>query len=569
MSDTGRLGAPGAADGEPQTQPDTTETTGRTRLRAGLAVLTTVLAVLLVWVGLVAPNRLSDLNWGAFVRIPIEGLVGVVVLLSVPTRARGWAAGLIGFLLGILTVLKFVDMGFYANLDRPFNPVTDRTLFGPAAGVVSDSIGHVGATVTVIAAIVLAIAVPVLMVLAVRRLARLAASRRTASLRSVTALGVVWVLCAVSGAELVSNEPIASTSASVLAYDRARDVRDAIHDEQAFKDAVAVDAFRDTPADELLTGLRGKDVLFVFVESYGRVALENDPMAPGVNAVVEDGTRRLEAAGFDSRSGWLTSPTFGAVSWLAHSTLQSGVWVENQLRYDELMDTDRFTLTTAFNRAGWRTVGDVPSNRVDWDEGTSFYGYDQLYDSRNVGYQGPTFSYSLMPDQYTLSTFERLELAPADREPVMAEIDLCSSHNPWAPLPALIDWDEVGDGSVYDGVPEQGDQPEDVWKDPELVKEAYGQSIEYSLESLVSFVETYGDDDLVLVVLGDHQPVTTVSGEDAGHDVPISVIAHDPKVMDRIAGWGWDEGLRPTSAAPIWPMDSFRDRFLTAFGPRQ
>jgi hypothetical protein len=24
--------------------------------------------------------------------------------------------------------------------------------------------------------------------------------------------------------------------------------------------------------------------------------------------------------------------------------------------------------------------------------------------------------------------------------------------------------------------------------------------------------------------------------------VPISVIAHDPKVMDQIAGWGWQDG---------------------------
>ena len=42
----------------------------------------------------------------------------------------------------------------------------------------------------------------------------------------------------------------------------------------------------------------------------------------------------------------------------------------------------------------------------------------------------------------------------------------------------------------------------------------------------------YGDDNLVLVVLGDHQPATLVTGhDDPSHDVPISVIAHDPKVM--------------------------------------
>ena len=76
----------------------------------------------------------------------------------------------------------------------------------------------------------------------------------------------------------------------------------------------------------------------------------------------------------------------------------------------------------------------------------------------------------------------------------------------------------------------------------------------------------YGDDNLVLVVLGDHQPATLVTGEDAGHDVPISVIAHDSKVMDQIAGWGWQDGMLPSPQAPVWPMAAFRDRFLTAFG---
>jgi hypothetical protein len=106
-----------------------------------------------------------------------------------------------------------------------------------------------------------------------------------------------------------------------------------------------------------------------------------------------------------------------------------------------------------------------------------------------------------------------------------------------------------------------------LWSDSEKVSAAYGRSIEYSLQALVSFVERYGDDDLVLVVLGDHQPSTIVTGlhPDLSHDVPVSIIAHDPSVLDRIGGWGWEDGLRPSPQAPVWPMSSFRDRFLDAF----
>jgi len=71
----------------------------------------------------------------------------------------------------------------------------------------------------------------------------------------------------------------------------------------------------------------------------------------------------------------------------------------------------------------------------------------------------------------------------------------------------------------------------------------------------------------VLVVLGDHQPATIVSGAGASHDVPITIIARDRTVTSRISGWDWQDGMHPGPGAPVWPMDAFRDRFLSAYGP--
>jgi hypothetical protein len=48
--------------------------------------------------------------------------------------------------------------------------------------------------------------------------------------------------------------------------------------------------------------------------------------------------------------------------------------------------------------------------------------------------------------------------------------------------------------------------------------------------------------------------------------VPISIIAHDTAVLNQISGWGWQDGLLPNPQAPVWPMNAFRDRFLSAFG---
>jgi hypothetical protein len=533
----------------------------RARVRVAGSFALTTLAVSVVWFALVAPNKITHLSLGGFVRIPLEGvLLGAAVVL-LPPRPRRVVSLSIGALLGLLTVLKLLDMGFYEALDRPFDPVIDRAYFGPAFGLLEDSVGHTAAVVTVTLAIVAAVAIPVVTALAVMRLARLAALHKTGTVRGVTAVGVAWALLAVVGA------PLASSSAAGLAYDQIQAVHDAIEQQDVFAERAAHDAFADTPASQLLTGLRGKDVIVAFVESYGQAAVDDSSFSPGVDAVLDAGTAALQSAGFRSESGWLTSPTFGGISWLAHSTLQSGLWVDNQLLYNQLMTSDRMTLATAFQRAGWRTVADVPSNEKEWPEGKRFYKYDQIYGDSDVGYEGPSFSYASMPDQYTLSAFQRLELAQP-HDPIFAEIDLVSSHTPWAPLPHLIGWDQLGDGEVFNSMATNGDSPDEVWRDGDRVRQAYGQSIEYSLSALISFVETYGDNNLVLVVLGDHQPAKVVSGDDPTHNVPITVIAHNPAVMQRIASWGWDPGMRPSSDAPLWPMDAFRDRFLSAFGPR-
>jgi len=297
----------------------------------------------------------------------------------------------------------------------------------------------------------------------------------------------------------------------------------------------------------------------VFVESYGQVAVQGTPYSHGVDAVLAAGNRELAGAGFHARSGWLTSSTFGGISWLAHSTMQSGLWVDTQARYDQLMASNRLTLTRAFGRGGWRTVADVPSDDRAWPDGTGFYRYDKVYDRRDVGYRGPTYAYASMPDQYVLLGLQRLELGRRHRPPLFAEVDLVSSHEPWTQIPPLISWRDVGDGSIFYRRPVDTTSVRDT-------SDAYGRSIQYTLRALFSFVQHYGHKNLVMVVLGDHQPGHIVTRFGVNHQVPVSVIAHDPGVLRSIRGWGWTNGMRPDAAAPVWPMSAFRDRFLRAFG---
>lgn len=538
---------------------------GRRRARRVAAWVATALACLLVLFALVAPNQVNLLTLGEFARIPLEGLLGVALVVVLPARARRVVTVFAGVALGLLTIVKIIDMGFFAALARPFDPVLDWSLFDDGFGFLTDSIGRVGAIGAAIGAVVLAVAVLIVMTRSVQRLTRVVVRHKPAATRAVAALAVVWIACAAFGVRIVPGVPIAADSAAALAYDSARRVPAGVQDKQAFAAAAGVDAFRDTPGADLLAGLRGKDVILSFVESYGRVAVQDPTLGPQVGAILDAGNRRLAAAGFASRSAFLTSPTAGGGSWLAHSTFLSGLWIDNQQRYDSLLKSDRLTLTRAFQRASWRTVGVMPGATQAWPEG-AFYGYDQIYAAKDLGYHGPKFSWAPMPDQYTLSQFERDEHAKPGHPPTMANITLVSSHSPWAPIPRMVDWNEIGDGSVYNAIAAAGNSVDDVWRDPARVRAEYARSIEYSLDSLISYVERYGDDNLVLVFLGDHQPAPIVTGPDASRDVPITVVARDRTVLDRISGWGWQDGLKPGPQAPVWRMDTFRDRFLATFG---
>jgi phosphatidylglycerophosphate synthase len=529
-------------------------------VRRGLAIGLTVLAAVFVWGALVAPNQPPGLTLATFARLPLELFVVVALAAVLPTVPRRVLAIVAGALLSALVVVKFLDMGFVTAFDRPFDPVSDITYVGIGIETLRDGVGRSSADLLVVAIGLLLLAFLSIPVLALLRVTRVAAGNRTWALGAIAVLALAW-----AGLRVVGS-PAATTSASALAVRQVEAVRSGLHAQQVLAREIPRDRFRNTPGSKMLTDLRGKDVLLVFVESYGRVAVHNSSFSPGVDAVLKRGNAQLRASGFSSRSAYLASSTFGGLSWLAHSTMQSGIRIGTQRGYDQLVKSDRLTLSQAFKRAGWRTVGADPANKRHWPEGTSFYHYDKIYDRRNVGYKGPEFGLPPMPDQYFLLALHQRELAAQHRRPLFAEVDLISSHAPWTKIPRLIPWDQVGDGSVFNRVPVEESTKAALFGDSKRARSAYGHSIEYSMSALFSFVQHYADPNLVLVVLGDHQPATTVSGEGASHDVPISVIAHDPKVMRHISGWNWENGMLPSQKAPVWPMQAFRDRFLSAFG---
>ena len=535
------------------------------RTRRALRLAITVLSVVLVWGVLVAPDRALQLTPAAFARIPVEGLVLVAIALVLPAWPRRILAAVAGILFFLLTIVKILNMVFYLEIGRPFNPVFGWADIGPAIGVVRDTIGPTRTNIALAALWLGLILLAGAITAATIHITTAAARHRRATVRGLAALTAVWALCAGLALQLIPGSPVASASAARLVVAQVRGTQAALRDERRFEQVLRrSDPEASVPASDLLTGLRGKDVIIAFVESYGQVAIQGTNFSSGVDAALRRDTAGLAHAGWSTRSAWLTSPGFGGVSQLAHSTLQSGLWVNTELRYAKLVASRRFTLSDAFDKAGWRTVNDSPENAPVWPPGTSFYHYGKLYNRFNVGYRGPAFSYASMPDQYIMAAFQRLELGPGHK-PVMAEIDLVSSHYPWAPVPTMVPWDKVGNGSIFDPMPARGETRLSVLDNASKQRQAFAKSVQYSLQVLTSWVTELNDPNLVLILLGDEQPAAPITGPGASHKVVASIIARDPAVFRQIASWRWQDGLLPSPSAPLEPMDAFRNQFLGAF----
>ncbi|ALV27864.1 hypothetical protein [Pannonibacter phragmitetus] len=499
------------------------------------------------------PVRPGGYTLAAFARLPFELPLAGLALLLLPRWLAYVAAALVTLLVFVLLFLKLADTGVQMAFQRPFNPYLDIRMLGDGWNLLSGTIG------TFTAALAVALALALLAgVMGAFFWSAVCLIRMRAPLR-LPALAAFAILLAGGLAMLAASGNAGFQSASL--GERLKVVARSIADLSAFEAELVQPADLPEP-EQLFARVRGRDVVLAFIESYGRSAIEDPRYAPLTGPRLAAVQAELEGAGYAMASGWTRAPTVGGLSWLAHGTLLSGLWVDSQARYDLLMRSDRPSLNRMFRDAGWQSVAVMPAITMDWPE-SAYYGYDTVLAAKDLGYTGKPFNWVTMPDQYTLSAFDRLARLPAAAEgkPVMAEIALISSHAPWTPVPSLIDWDEAAEGSNFNAQAESGDSPAVVWADPERVRDHYIRTIDYALETLGSYIAR-SDGEALYVFLGDHQPAAIITGQGASRAVPVHVVSRDRALVSRFLEHGFTPGMTPaaTPQAGQEPgMDGLRD----------
>ncbi|HSP25304.1 MAG TPA: hypothetical protein VLQ65_09020 [Saliniramus sp.] len=544
-------------------------------------LLKTGFVLLSLWLGLSLLVNLPPYTWALFGpfhwALAVE--VGVIFAVLALVQARWGRAprALLHGLAGIVTLLVFLrlaDLTARTVVDRPLNLFLDVSLLPALWDVTVTFLGTLRAVAVVAVTIAALIGLHILLVETFARLGRgfgHAPARQTFAVLGVAALAVFGVQ-RLAPFEIAAWRPVAG-SASYTVYQQADRVADTLIRRAAFRLQLEDDPASGIASGDLLAKLSNTDVLIVYIESYGVSAIDDPRYSEIVLPRIDSFAKQVSQAGWSSVSGRLVAATAGGQSWLNHASFSSGRWIDDQTLYSIFLTERPRTLVHDFGRSGWRTVQVKPAITLPWPEGLQL-GYHGTLEASDMGYLGPRFYWGIVPDQFALDFFSRRELERENRPPVFASIALISSHAPWLPVPEVVGWDELGDGSVYERWTADAPLPRDVWRDVEAVRDQYRLSIAHSLDAVSAWIADRVDPSSLVIVLGDHQAAPLITGPDASRAVPVHVFSGDPALLAPFEELGFVAGMRPEPAPEAGDivlnrMDVFRNFMLEAFsGPQ-
>ena len=312
-----------------------------------------------------------------------------------------------------------------------------------------------------------------------------------------------------------------------------------------------------------LEGLEGADVYLFIVESYG-YTLYSEPMHFSlIEPELRQFQNRLTREGFRIASTFLDSPAFGGNSWLADSTLATGVRIDNEAAYDLLHESDVKPIAQFFNEIGYRTVVAMPATTYAWPEG-EFYRFEQKYYYKDFDYEGPNLKWAPMTDQYVVDFIHRNEVQGAS-QPLFIQYVMISSHYPFNMIPRFFeDWSQIGDGSIYhreDSVNVLPIKP----GNQTAGAEGFVAAMAYELKLIREYLSNFVEGEALIIVVGDHQPYSGITGKNKPRSVPLHVISRRSDFVTPFVDRGYSEGLIPRQELPHAGLETFLPSLLESF----
>jgi hypothetical protein len=317
-----------------------------------------------------------------------------------------------------------------------------------------------------------------------------------------------------------------------------------------------------------LARLRGDDVLLMFLESYGAVSYD----APAIARVVAPARDELAHAAAETGrhvvSAYVSSPTFGGGSWLAHASFMSEIEVADPGDYELLLTQRRETWPKVFRAAGYRAIAVMPGTKNAWPEG-AFYGFDAIYDERGLDYRGPDFGWWRIPDQFSLASVGALDNLAEHGSPQFAFLPTINTHIPFLPVPPYQpDWQRVlGERPFEPADVEASLAAEPDW---DALAGPYAESFAYTFSYLAGYLRERPRAHETLILIGDHQPAASVTGPSARWDVPVHIVTRHDDIAAALVEAGFVKGVAlAPEQRPIATLPELSALLLEAFDAPQ
>lgn len=532
------------------------------------SILAAMLAVVILDLLLIQPNHPAAVAWDALLLFPLELPAILLALLALGASRAGVALRLaLVAALTIIVVLKTADFIMFTSLNRGFNPLGDMPLVGYFYDLIVGNLGHAATIAVIVGAMLVIAGLAAALWWAMRVWSRLLLPRPLPALAAVAAVAAVGFVITDVGAKMGRwSTPFSYPGTAFttrVAVERIEIAQQTIADLRVFRAAAKNDPFAGQAG---LFDLLDRDVIVVFVESYGRTSLDTPLYANLHRETLTNAQTQLEALGLAMSSTLLASPTQGGQSWLAHSTFASGLWIADQTSYRAALSSGRSTLFHLAGQSGFHTAAVMPQITLNWPE-AQFMGFETILAEADLGYAGQPFNWITMPDQFTFAAMDRLlRNQRSDDRPFFIQMALGSSHAPWVPVPEVIDWNALGDGTVFDPLVAASDPPRVVWQDNNRVRAQYRLAVDYALQTVFAYAALHADNPPLMIIVGDHQAAGFIALDDRPH-VPMHIVGPQP-LVDLLSDANFTPGLVPPETTPVRRMDLMRAHILQALSSR-
>ncbi|HSG64623.1 MAG TPA: hypothetical protein VLD39_06470 [Gammaproteobacteria bacterium] len=297
------------------------------------------------------------------------------------------------------------------------------------------------------------------------------------------------------------------------------------------------------------------NLVLVCIESYGSIVYRDCEPRSSISGLLGGYMSRLAQRGLQYVSSFSEPPIFAGGSWLSYVSFTYGFKLDDLQYYEGLFGHDGSfavyeSLFHVLRRNGYRSavlcpLTGVDPQTVDWASIKRCFQADELVDFRKLEYRGAMLPFlgwkglSAAPDQYALnSAYEQVSTSTAGR----FSLFFCTlnSHYPWhTAIDAVADWRSLN----------RSDTPLASGVRGRSMMERYRAAIRYQLDYILQFAVERADEDLLIVIFGDHQP-PIITPEKLGKHTPVHIIGKSSAAIDVFRSHGFLPTLDLSGQAP-------------------